>query len=478
MRYIIIFVLTIFSFNGFAQKLKFEKTIGWKDGQFRPIALKRFSNKDKTLTCITLQKADSLRAYVFNEKLEVLKEIKLPRSPDEEVLGGFFTIDKVSIISKNKYTQQFHILIYRLKGTMSTEHLLDLDIKGKRLIGAINAGDHFYYVTSEKKTLSINVADFKTDGGLSTINFGFNDLKKPKTDRSTTMFKPEKAGINAGFSQEWLPLFSKAINGSVIEEGLQTDINSANSPNKIYLRNDSLLLLMDANEGITSIYSFNLKDKTAAYRALVRKFPESKSVNGTANPFITFNSFLVDSTLYYIHATSNKLTLQINNFYTGALKIKYDTESNNSVEFKNTPIYQESEDSFYGSNHSDLNTKQLLRKMVNGNAVISGITNARNQHEITIGAYIERKGGGGMVISGGITAAGFGQRMYMPDRSWKRLTRFQALFDPTTANHIGGIVEPNGAELADQYAEDVTIPDEGSDTFVINQGFYYTYYNS
>jgi len=68
MRYLLLLLLTFCSFIGFAQNSKFEKFIGWKGGgQFRPIALKTFSNKPKTLTCVTLVKADSLRAYVLTQ---------------------------------------------------------------------------------------------------------------------------------------------------------------------------------------------------------------------------------------------------------------------------------------------------------------------------------------------------------------------------------------------------------------------------
>ena len=115
--------------------------------------------------------------------------------------------------------------------------------------------------------------------------------------------------------------------------------------------------------------------------------------------------------------------------------------------------------------------------MTNGNAVISGIRNAQNQHELIIGSYIEQKGGGGMMMSGG-GMMGAVAGMYMgPGGGYTRTTRFQTLFDPITAKHIDGIVEPTGAELANKYAEDKSIPADGSDTFTINQSFYYTYYS-
>jgi hypothetical protein len=81
------------------------------------------------------------------------------------------------------------------------------------------------------------------------------------------------------------------------------------------------------------------------------------------------------------------LKLVIQNFQSGKILNSFRTLEKDTISFKNTPIIQDGGNSIYTAN-AERNlekTKQLLRKMLNGEAVITGIINQKGQHEITVG---------------------------------------------------------------------------------------------
>lgn len=61
--------------------------------------------------------------------------------------------------------------------------------------------------------------------------------------------------------------------------------------------------------------------------------------------------------------------------------------------------------------------------------------------------------------------------------TWTRATRFKTLLNAQTAKHVPGKIEMSATEMAEKFSKGVKIPDNGSDAFICNNGYYYAYFD-
>lgn len=402
----LIYILLFISLQSFSQEIRLDQK-NWKGNK---INLHAFSNQSKTLSAVFLHKTDSITGYLFDDKLKIAREFSAKPGIDEKIIGGFIDEDKTGVILKSNYEQKFHTIVFHKDNKTPSHYLIAPDLKGKKVLGNINAGNKFYYVLAKKNEPIISILAFNAAGEAIPTDF---DLGK---------------ALNTKLSSNdlWMALskskgFSNTVDVAIVQDGLECDVDVANAPNKLYHRRDSLLLLMDGTEGKTQIFTLNMADKMASYRTINRKLQEPLVTAGSYES-TSFNSYLIDNTLYYLHASTKKLNLIANDFHSGVEKENYVTEANDSITYKNTPIIQEGSSYFSDEVRELTKTKQLLRKITSGRAVLTGTRNHYNEHELTIGAYKEVTGGGGapMMMGGG----GFGGGPTHDDdacRRWKHM---------------------------------------------------------
>ena len=268
---------------------------------------------------------------------------------------------------------------------------------------------------------------------------------------------------------------SRNVDIALVDPDIEAAPEVVDAQNKIYLKNDSLILLIDRAPEQLKIFSLDLNSKQATYRTLERDFPP---IIPDAFDLRKFNSFLLEDKLYFVHATPNDFNVSIYNFYTSKLLSTYTSTGNDSINFKNTPVIQEGGGTFFSQDidRKLVKTKQLLRKFSAGNALICAIRNDSGQHEVTVGAYKKiTQSSGGYVPMGG---AGMTMR-FTPysSYSWSRVTRFKMLIDPNTGKHIEGQMIPSVSDQIENYSKDLKIPEEGSSLFVANNFHQFAYYD-
>ena len=188
---------------------------------------------------------------------------------------------------------------------------------------------------------------------------------------------------------------------------------------------------------------------------------------------------LLDGKLYFVSAEDNKLNVQIRDFYSGSLLKEYSASRDEDIAFKNTPIIQEG--SFYHPGARELGkTRQLLRKMTSGNAVIMATREDSSRVGITIGAWQKMSGGGGGMMM--MPGAPGGAPLWVPTGNFFRSgsirsSRFKMLLDSASLQHLPGDISPDIGERIEQYTKGISIPPEGENLFRNSGKYVYAYYN-
>ena len=469
MRFLFLLIFTVSVFQAKAQIVKNEQKIGWRGGT-ENVKLNSFPNKDRSLNCVFLSSPEYLKGFVYDSKLEVKHSFNYFNLPNQNIIGGFFGDTTLTVILKSNNLGDFRSLIFSLKNdSLIANQVLTTYIDDKNYVGGMNAGDDFYCISSGKKIPFLSVSNFKTQSKISENIYELNKgLNTNLTDREMYKALTEANGA-----------FNRITNIAFIDEFVKPSADEAKFKNKMYLRNDSLILTTDDKFSETKLFTLKLNSNFCTYKNI--KFPFFNPSTAT-ELYNNSNSSIVENTLYHLYANSDHLQLCAFNLGINDTLANYLVYQEQEINFKNTDILQEGT-AISRKETKILKTNQFLRKISNGNAIISGTKNQNGLHEITVGAYRITEnnnytpmvmGGGllGVAIAGGVAAA------LGTNKSWTMVSRFKSLFDPTTSKHIPGEITETGSDLIDDYVKDVKMPSQGSDTFYSDGNTYYTYYDN
>ena len=472
MRFLFLSLFTLTLSLAQAQDKPFEYNLGWKGGgSLNPIQVKSISDSSGDLTCVLAKNSSQMKGFLFDKNMKFLKTFTTS-AIEEAFLGGFIKDSVAHVFLRAEFVDEVHVININLRDGTSENFITPFVLKGEKKIGSINSGDAFLYITAEKKEPVLNVYKFTGVATAEKISF---DLSKEEL--KTNFAKRELWDALSSPSS-----LSRSVDVAIVDPDIECEAEVADSPNKLYLRKNSLLLFLDRDPEQLKIFDLNLQTKSASYRIIKRGFPPI-AVDAFDKP--KFNSFLLDDKLYFVHATASDLSTCIYNFDSGKLLSNYHATADGQIDFKNTPVIQEGGGTIYSKNveRELVKTKQLLRKMMAGNALITAVKNASNQHEVTIGAYKKiTQTSGGYVMGGGFGPAGFagGTATYFTtgiSSSWSRVTRFKMLVDPVSAKQIGGEMQQSKSEEIQDYSQDLRIPEKGSSVFVANNFYQFAYYD-
>jgi hypothetical protein len=268
--------------------------------------------------------------------------------------------------------------------------------------------------------------------------------------------------------------FSSDLNISKVEGSGLPGAETARKQNKLYLIHDSLFLLLNNNDGITKVFTFDCKGKRGSYRE-IKNEPVKKLVIYTntdrSNSRVSEetkgyvdNSYLLDGKLYYVSASHERLNISVTDFYTGIELQKFTVGKEDSLPFINTPILQQ-EGNVYGIDGTKelSKTKQLLRKMVAGNALITAV-NEGSGITLTIGSDKLN-----------YNASGYGVNMTISTST--KAIRFGMLIDRNTLHHIPGEMQANIFDRVEEYMKGFSIAGGAENLFLQGAGHIFIFYN-
>lgn len=370
----------------------------------------------------------------------------------------------MNVLLKNKNSDNLKIFTYNIKNELVKQYSIPIDKKGKIYACAISTGDTCYVISAGNKRPILSVVTIENEGKTKERIFELNN------GLSTNLTDNEMLKVILTSDEN----FGRLANFAVIDDYLESNANEAFFKNKIYFKNDSLILTNDNNFSETKKFVLNLKKNNCNYEVI--KYPYFKK-SSISSLYTKSNSTIIENIIYHLAVTSENLNVTAINLSSKDILVAYTAVKSEIIDFKNTDIIQNG-----NASSKNITTFQLLKKMANNGAIISGIKNINGFHEIYIGGYqlnnstmVPMVGG---LVGGVVGAVVVSSIVYSTNNHLQRLTRFKSLFDPITAQHIKGDITESGTDLIDDYTNNVVMPAQGSDTFFSDGNTYYFYYDN
>jgi hypothetical protein len=442
----------------FAQQKQLEQVIGWKG---KHLELHTITNKAKQQSCTFVVGADSIRALVLNSRAQAVQQFNIPHVLEEQLLGGFFRDGRVYLFTESNGHAKLHNWVLDIATGTINHAALPFDLKKEKRVEVYSCGDRFVYFTVNSKTAEFIVYNFTSESNYSTIRYHFEE------------------GIWEDLTRE--DGLSRKVSVKKVDQEGECSINVAIRQNKIYLNNDTLLLLMDNKRGLTTVFSFDLVHDKPGFRTLPHKGRTIDSIRPVSE-----NTFLLRNKLYYVLATSDSLCIEVADFYTGEVLKTFAAGKDDSISFKNTPIIQEGSSNSKNDTRELDKTRQLLRKMMNGDAVLVASLNNNNQVEISVGSYTRVNAGlvaGGGYAGGALATTGAPAGVFIVPTggfsrgTWTKSARFTMLLDAATFHHVEGNPANSINDRIASYTAGMKIAPDAENLFRLDNTYYYAYYH-
>lgn len=457
LRTLIFVFLTLFANYLPAQDNSLEQPIGWRGND---VELHSITDKAKQQACTIVEGPDSIRAFVTDKELQIVQQFGLVRLPKEQVLGGFFDGNRVYLFIENDNYHELHRQELDLATGNTTDKWIAFDLEKEQVIDRISGGDRFLCFTADRKTSEFIIYDFSRSDSFATLRYNFDkDIWHDLTDGG---------------------LFNRSINVEKIDLEGECNLEAAAEKNKLYLQNDTLFLVMNNHLDSTQVFSFDLQQKKVNFHLI------KHGSGSSGNSSVSYNSFLLRNKLYYVRANPDSLLLQVVDLYSGAAVKTFVAGKDDSISFKNTPIMQEGS-AYSATTSRELDrTAQLLRKMVNGDAVIIASPHENNQVQLMIGSYTKLKGdiGKSMYVPGHSVGSHFitGGYRWIPASGFKRNTwiksaRFKTLLNGNTYDPADGDTNRSINEQIDKFADEFRKPPQAENLYMVNGRYYYAFYD-
>jgi hypothetical protein len=440
-----------------AQVKFFEEPIGWHG---KSIELHTVADRDKQQNCLFLCNSDSIRAFVLDRDRNITQHFYFNRLPDEQFLGGFIKDGKVQVfLQGDGANSDLHVWVLDIAGGIGDDYIVPFRMRHERAVEEISCGDHFLFFTVNRKASQFAIYDFRENKRCDTMHYTFEDgIWKALTS------------FNGGWSRD--------VNVIKIDPDAPMNPDLAHIPNKLYWMHDSLFLLMNNYQrGITAVFSFDIRAGKVDFRTIQHN--NARSMEPPIAYYVD-NSMLLDGKLYFVSAEDNRLDVQVRDFYSGRLLKEYDVKRDEEITWKNTPIVQEG--SFYKKGPRELaRTRQLLRKMVSGSAVLMAGREDSGRVGLTVGAWQQMSSGGpgfgvGTMMMAGSVPIFVSTGVFFRNNS-VRSSRFKVLLDSATLQHVPGEITGDMEDRIERYTDGISIPPEGENLFLIGGTYVYAYYN-
>ncbi len=437
-----------------------------------PLELKRdkatFQVVNETSKQVDLFLADKthVTAIRLNENMQVVDTILAPRpDKDYDMMVGNNANGKVTrLFWASSDHEQLYAQTYNFEKNVVAGEKFDFPFKEDRFLQYFSDKDHFYMLSIVRKTSTLRLYVFDGTGKMEMKTISLEGQKffdyyyKP-----LTLYQL----LGSDFYMSERPFSIQQIQAEN-----PTALTASSKKRKCYLEDGQLIITNDTSVDLTQIISISLE----TFKPTVLVVPQ---------PYIIFNdrielnsnSFIVDGKLFQIKTSSQKLIFSIKNLQ-GQLIAEYSKTPDEQIDFKNSPIIQETGDP---ENPRILEkTSQFLRKANNQNSGLS-VLQADGNYLVTLGSVSDERQSTGMVVGSmfGIAGALVAVALSNPTLdsfnaySNRKVVYINCLFDQK-GKHVGGNLPPSAFDNIRKFLmgqQEISAP-----TLFKFDGFYYLGY--
>ena len=374
-KYVFILLLLVVFGNSFAQTVLNQFPMELKKSSDYFQILNGENEQKEYFSFITDKQKCTLLKYnsalFFKDSLSVSRP-----SSDYDFMAGmtFSKAGNPQVYWASKDYQHIKLIDFDLENHTTTYLDYENDFKREKIIDAFTAENVFL------------VLSITPDNKLKFTHFSNNGKNENSIDLGTKNTENGNSIDNHLISA----IFDFGL--TKIDTDLFTPLYIATAKVKRYLKENTYVLSFDVKDE-TSLISINLTD----FSFKKEQFPFEKFEKKSGS-----NSFLHQNILYQLTANSEVLSLTGIDLKTKKTIETYRVNSSTEIDFKNTPLLQQSEN---GKTRELKNAAKFLSKIDFENVGIS-IYNTPNYNLFTIGGVREVASGGNIALGFGLTLGG------------------------------------------------------------------------
>jgi hypothetical protein len=444
-----------------AQSRQFAEFLGWNE---KHVQLQTIGNRTRQSSCTFVMSNDSIRAFVFTGQLKLMGQFSLPYKPGTRLLGGFMRDSSLYMFCEQPAKGELFCFSLNVVTEEIKENLFRFDVRSETKVTSISAGNHFIYITAGYRSKEMTIYDFENEEPSTLLRCKF----------SNSLWRDLTEGYMV-----------RAVRLQKIDQDAEMDPDALVRRNKLYLNNGSILLVMNNHIDTTHLVNFDLQQQKVKSWVIDHNPEKEKYKLGDYSD----NSFFFRDKLYYVRATGDKLMMQVVDAVSGMINKTYTTGKGDDIDYRNTPIVQEATSNNRIKDPKDLNrTSKLLRRMLDGSAVIAAKQHGNDQVEVVVGSYektVRTTVVGGYNAFNQLGPYGYSRTMMMPGRysarrvysdTWTQSSYFKTLLHADNFTHMPGEPVSSTYERIERYAATLKTEPGAENIFELSGQYYYTYY--
>jgi hypothetical protein len=355
------------------------------DGEMVPV----IDKKTNDFALIRIEKKVILGLF-YNSKYELIHQLTVPNldKTQKEVLGGIGDEGLYTVFLSNEKKTIFSSVTFSTKSDEYISHAFtEIKLEKEKIIDTYSMGAKFLLLTAVKGSPTLKAYLLHADRvEIKTFNLSDVSLK----DLYYTLVGP---ALTASADQGVKSIYTETYNS----------IGLASAQSKIFHQGNEVVITMDdldpKTERHTRLITLNLETEKSDVRYL-----KQPVITGT---IATTNSFIFDGKIFQVAINREEIGMAISEFNSLTVLEEFHAGRNDSIEFKNSPIYQEGSMYFNDTKKSYDDTGKFLNKISSpGSQVGIAVNPLGDAYEITVGAVKVFQSGGGSPVGVGFGGGG------------------------------------------------------------------------
>lgn len=330
---------------------------------------------------------DNSKSYLFEKDFSLKDSITIESLPkkyktllgtqveeDNSYLLFLSTEGTFSFI--NEYAKpKYGLIKFSFNGKETYSKELDLKFKGEALLESFRLNNKLVLLTISKKSSVLNFYLFDSNGNLEKKSIDCDDItfrywNNTKASLHKILKSPDGTPIDGG----------KLL--TIIDEYIPYSINSTSELNKLYLKDNKLVLTLDGNKDYTQILTIDITNWSKKFTGFIK--PKINSIGYGRKS----NSFLFEDKYFGLTLFKDTLKMEVKDLLSKNLLKTHSIVNHKVIDIKNTPIIIM--DGPYTSYREVEKTNQYFRKINDHNIGVSVNKYSENIYEISLGGAIPK----------------------------------------------------------------------------------------
>lgn len=437
-----IFFTFLFSFlNSLGQEIILEINDALESKNYQLYETIPIVNKKANKLSLLMLTSKNVKGFLINEKNEVISNLSLKDNIRKYsiVLGhSYNSQEDYRIIIANRKNNKFGIITFSY--TSQTTQLKEFEFNSpkERFIQTVQNDDKFYLLSFLDETSTLNIYSFDDNGNYEVIPISLEN-------ENLLNIKNEPTPISAFFFNANFPK---------IDYNNPTSIEVSSEVSKLYIGNGQITFSFDNNKKFTQIVSIDLNSYTYRIKKYLQPLEEIEKYKDKKT-----NSFLGKEYIYLFASDKDHFEFRIEDLATSKIVKSFKVDSDDVIQFKNTPLIQKGGNLKY---YRELEgTNKFLRK-INTDKIGVSVFYQNENYIITLGGTQLINNSSPMMIPTGIGVASIstptGVIYHNPfftaynSYSTSKAIYFQSYFD-NNLRHIEGEIPDNAFERIKEFED-------------------------